>query len=136
MSHAPTAVRTDGEAANPEPGGRFRQRRRGPRSESSRARRVQRHCTPQIDKESIPAQEFILLHCNIQGWVSNNAHLAARIRLMPKKPSVICLNETLLAEHIEEISLEGYKVVRRLDRREDKGGGGVMVLASTEIALS
>ena len=49
--------------------------------------------------------DIILLHVNIRGWTTHNAELAARIRLMERRPTIVCLNETHLSK------IEGYEVV-------------------------
>ena len=136
LDHPKPAQQTDGDASNPGPG-KFRSRRRGPRSEQSIARRLLRHkpeeepCT-----DDVLSQYLTFLHLNIQGWTSHNVQLAARIRLMPQKPALIFLNETFLGKKVEKIKLEGYTEVHRLDRRDGRAGGGVLLLVACELEHS
>ena len=124
-------MHTDGEASNPGPNGANRQRRRGPRSQEARNRR-RRH---EIDT-TLLNQQLVILHVNIRGWVTHHTELAARVRLMTVKPAVICVNETFLTKAVQNVKLEGYEIVHRLDRREDKECGGVLMLAATEQAAA
>ena len=130
-SWRPSAVRTDGEAANPGP----RQRRRGPRSEESRARRRQRrhaaaHHPAHEQPGTLQEERFAILHVNIRGWASHCAELTARIRLMPKRPDLVCINETFLDKARKSITLEGYNLVARRDR-DERSGGGIAVFVVT-----
>ena len=74
------------------------------------------------------------MHPNIRDFVSHQAELEARIRLMPSLPSVICLNETFLDKSIRTISLNGYMLVSRRDRQDDSGWGGICCFARNDFA--
>ena len=131
--HAPTAVETDGEASNPGP----RLRRRGPRSIEAQQRRQVRWCRRHQQAlvgrsaTAIFEEEHVsIMHVNVQGWISNSTELTACIRMTDPKPLLVCCNETFLNQSIEEISLEGYSLVGRRDRR-DQFGGGVAIFAAT-----
>ena len=78
-------------------------------------------------------KRFSVWQCNIRGFVSKAVQLAARVRLAQKKPDVICLNETFLDKSIEDVVLEGYVVVARLDRQDGRMKGGVLVFARAEL---
>ena len=136
MAHSPSPLETNGEAANPGPGGAHRLRRRGPRSEASMQRRHLRQKPDKSEFGVVPDELFIILHLNIQGRRTNSAELAAKIRMMPSKPALLCVNETFLDRSVERIQLEGYEIVHRLDRRSGKQSGGVLIMAATEIAAS
>ena len=60
--------------------------------------------------------------------------LTARIRLMLRKPDIVCLNETFLDSSTKEVSLEGYSLVARRDRCDGRQCGGVAVFARSEVA--
>jgi hypothetical protein len=49
--------------------------------------------------------------------------------MMDIKPSIICLNETFLDVSIQSISLEGYELIGRRDRRDGRECGGVAMFA-------
>ena len=128
MSHPPTPTETDGEAANPGP----RPRQRGPRSYDAAQRRRQRGAEPATFRRA----DFTVWHCNVQGFASSSAELAARVRLADTAPVLICLNETFLDRSVEQVSMEGYAVVARRDRDTGQRCGGVLVLARQDIAQS
>ena len=131
--HSPTTVQTDGEAANPGP----RLRRRGPRSIEAKQRRYgqklqriadrlsQEPTTPTaVDDTNVFQEETVeVLHCNIRGWISHSAELAATIRLAATRPLMVCVNETFLDKTVEDVALEGYCLIGRRDRGEQQGGG-------------
>ena len=104
------------------------------RSEARRLTRNQSMGMPQYDMQPMDAQSYldfwtpaasIILHVNIQGFVSHAAELSARIQMMVIKPSIICLNETFLDASIKSVTLEGYELVGRRDRRDGRECGGV-----------
>ena len=86
---------------------------------------------PREAAQLVPADEedLLVLHVNIQGLVSHIAELAARIRLMPVRPHLICVNETFLdeAKRAAADKLEGYALIA--ERSRDDGWGGVVVYA-------
>ena len=103
-------------------------RRRGPRSEAAKHRRLQ-HTTGAQDLHG--SISFLL--ANVQGFLSAHAELTARIRLLNVPPDIVCLNETFLNQSIEEPVLEGYRLVSLRDRA-DCFGGGVLVFARVAMA--
>ena len=137
--HDPPPGATDGEAALPGP----RLRRRGPRSQMSRDRRLQRRKSAAADvaaqdahasaEEVFAEHKLTMLHLNMRGYISHIAEVAAMIRLMHQKPIIVCLNETFLTRVVEEVELEGYQVLVRRDRI-DQWGGGVLVFVLQEFA--
>ena len=126
--HSPLPVATDGEAANPGP----RLRRRGPRSAAAQERRRFRN----DGRRFWEPESFTIWHCNIRGWLTHNAELAARIRLESQRPAVVCLNETLLDKSVGAVHLEGYALIGRRDRCDGRRGGGVMVFAREDHAAA
>ena len=78
-------------------------------------------------------RSFCVWHNNIRGFAKNAIQLAARIRLAERKPDLVCLNESFLDEATEEVVLEGYVVVARLDRQDGRKQGGVLVFARAEL---
>ena len=136
MGFQPSTVATDGEAANPGP----RLRRRGPRSIEARERRRDRNFDRsqplQIPDTSdvLVAQQFRILHVNIRGWASNSAELTARIRFMPARPDLICVNETFLDRTTEHVWIEGYSLIARRDRDDGRKCGGIAAFALSNIA--
>ena len=71
------------------------------------------------------------MQCNIRGWASHSADLVATIRLTKNPPIMVCVNETFLNKAVEDVSLEGYALLGRRDRR-DQDGGGVLVFGLPE----
>ena len=61
-----------------------------------------------MDAARIVDEDFAVLHVNIQVFHSSEAELSARIRLLLRKPDIICLNDTFLDKSTKEVSLEGY----------------------------
>ena len=72
-----------------------------------------------------------LLHCNVRGFTTHCAELTAFLRLLPRKPFLVCLNETFLNRATQEVKLEHYIVVARRDRENGRHGGGVLVFADS-----
>ena len=101
---AKSAVETDGEAAQPGP------RSRGRRSRSAtlqrRRERERRAAAAAVRREGswVEAEafedNFVVMHVNIRGLLGKLAELSARIRLMPAKPQVVCINETWLDQAV------------------------------------
>ena len=91
--------------------------------------------TPQVtcNIKDTAAGCLCVWHCNIQGFISHAAELAARVRLASVKPDIICLNETFLSKCTGQVSLEGFVVSARRDRRDGRKCGGVIVF--TRVAL-
>ena len=149
-----------GEAGNPGPG-KHHLRRRGPRSlVALELRRLRRSLRPQISIHSnfddvsstrvvpcdmvgtdvamtpvVIAESFDILQVNIRGFMTHSAELVARIRLLPRKPGLVCLNETFLTKAIGGIELEGYILVCKRDRLE-QWGGGIAIFALVELSGS
>ncbi len=140
-SWEPPPAQTDGEALNPGPWGR------GPRSVGGQERR-RRRCSDWRGR-GVEAQEtvsvadcsFDILHVNIQGLLTpsgdigkHGAELAGHLRIMVRKPEIVCITETWLNRSVAEFQLEGYVTISRRDRADGRCGGGVLVLAATEVA--
>ena len=70
-----------------------------------------------------------VLLANVQSAVSKLAALTATLRTLKRKPLLVCLNETWLDESTENLELEDYCSVARLDRQDGREGGGVAVYA-------
>ena len=51
-------------------------------------------------------------------------------------PSFVALNETLLDESSPQVTLEGYVLLSRRDRRDGRKGGGVLLFGKPEVATS
>ena len=77
-----------------------------------------------------------ILHVNIRGWLSHHVELEAHIRLLPKVPMFVVVNETFLNASVEAVKLSGYDIICRRDRDDGRQGGGILVLASTPNALN
>ena len=73
-------------------------------------------------------QLFQVALVNVQGLKSHSAALTAHLRLLPRKPDLVCVTETHLDKAREEPKVEDYDLVARRDR-VGKGGGGVCVFA-------
>ena len=68
-----------------------------------------------------------ILHVNIRGWLSHHAELEAHIRLLPKKPMIVAVNESFLNASVSSVKLNGYELICRHDRDDGKQGGGILV---------
>ncbi len=138
---AKSAVETDGEAAQPGPRSRGRRsrsatlQRRRERERRAAAAAVRRAgCW--VEAEAFE-DNFVVMHVNIRGLLGKLAELSARIRLMPVKPQVVCINETWLDQAAQDVPLEGYVEIARRDRvygDDDRKCGGIMVLARADVA--
>ena len=47
------------------------------------------------------------------------------------QPHIICLQETWLNKSIEEVVIPGYSLISRLDRMDDRSGGGICMYAKS-----
>ena len=134
VDHSPSPSATDGEASNP--GQRLR--RREPRSKDAVSRRrtkfLDREPNQKAETARIGNEDFEVLHVNIQGFRNSEVELSARIRLMPRKPDIVCLNETFLDASTKEVGLEGYSLAARRDRSDGRQCGGIAVFARLEVA--
>ena len=79
---------------------------------------------------------FTIFHCNARGIFSKLTEINARIRLMIKKPSILCFTETWLNPCIGRIIISGYSVVVRRDRGDGRQGGGVIIFVADSIMHS
>ena len=86
-------------------------------------------------QSSVFSSQFIIDHINIRGFVGKRAELEARLKLSSITPDLIALNETFLHRAVERISLTGYTLVSRLDRRDNSEYGGIALFARANIAL-
>ena len=75
------------------------------------------------------AWQLDVVHCNIRGWLTHNAELAAHLRILQPRPLLVCVNESFLDQSVQEITLEGYSLVGRRDRADGRAGGGVLLFA-------
>ncbi len=66
--------------------------------------------------------------------MSYRSELEGNILLNGDKPHVVTINESFLNRAVEEVSLSGYELVSRRDRRDESGFGGVLVFALTDFA--
>ena len=75
-----------------------------------------------------------IMYTNVDGLLSKRLELYDRIRT--SKPDVIAITETKLSKHMDDevLGIKDYQVVRK-DRKE-KGGGGVMLLISTNLKIN
>ena len=86
------------------------------------------------------AELFTVVVVNVQGLRSSLAALTAHLRLLKRKPNLVCITETHLNKAAEKVTLEGYDLVARKDRTKSRGraskgkGGGVCVFAAKEVS--
>ena len=80
-----------------------RRRQRGLRSQEARQGRSG-HGEPR----TIGHEEFTTLHSNVRGFISRVAELSARLRLMERKLSVLCLTEAWADKGLPTMRMEGY----------------------------
>jgi len=66
-----------------------------------------------------------ILHINIRGFLSHHSELFAYLSLLPSLPSLLSLNETWLDKSVGSITVPGYTLVSRLDRRDGRKAGGI-----------
>ena len=89
-----------------------------------------------VAHRSDAAEALDILHLNIQGYASHAAELTAYIRLRRTPPAIVCLNETFLDKSTSTVTLCGYELVARRDRRGGRKGGGVAIFARVDISNS
>ena len=137
-AHKPEPTSTDGEAANPGPS---MQRKRGPRSEKAKERRLQKKETKQqkatgktMTLPTLTAEVVEVLHLNVQGFISHCTELTTRLRQLERIPDLVCLNETFLNKSVKEVQLEGFVLIARRDKKSKKKGGGIAVCARSDVA--
>ena len=79
-----------------------------------------------------------MLQCNIRGFSSHCVELEGQLRLLPTRPEIVCLNETLLEVPLDatagRIELEGYTLISRRERDDGRVGGGIALFALDSIA--
>ena len=63
---------------------------------------------------------FTLALVNVQGLRSHLAALTAHLRLLEKKPDLVCVTETHLDSATNTVTLEGYELAARRDRSGGK----------------
>ena len=51
-------------------------------------------------------------------------------------PALVALNETFVDESVHTITIDGYSLVSRLDRKSDTMGGGICLFARSDINYS
>ena len=85
------------------------------------------------DQSTCDEKYLSMLHINLRGYVTHIAEVTALIRGIVNKPFLVTLNETFLTNALENVQLEGYKVLVRRDR-EGQWGGGVLVFVLDEYA--
>ena len=77
----------------------------------------------------------MLVHVNLRGFLSHSAELSAHLDLLDR-PHFLGCTETLLDASVKHISLPGYLLAHRLDRRGGKCGGGIAFFARSDLASS
>ena len=130
-----------------QPGASRRLRRRGPRSLLSLRSRQKRFGKEALwqppggdpcesgSEPSLQDNSFTLSHANIHGFTAHRAELSLFCSLAGH-PGLIALNETLLDESVQNVSLDGYVLVSRLDRRSGGSWGGICLFACQDFARS
>ena len=71
---------------------------------------------------------------NLRGFISHKAERQGRLELNVPKPHLLALNETHLRRTVQELTLGGYSLVSRLDRRDGRMKGGIALFALPEVA--
>ena len=84
--------------------------------------------------ELVGSSEMSVLLLNVQGLMSSSAELCGQLRLMDRRPEILCLNETWLDRSIKDFPIEGYTCVGRRDRTSGKKCGGVATYVINEKA--
>ena len=74
-----------------------------------------------------------MLLLNIRGFLSHKAELDGTLALL-HQPLLVGLTETWLDASVGEPSLSGYSRVSRLDRRDGRIGGGLLMFARQDVA--
>ena len=75
--------------------------------------------------------DFTFFHCHIRGFISKRALLDGQLQLFQAPSTLVCLNETFLDESVGDgaVTLGGYNLVARRDRRDGRCGGGIACFA-------
>ena len=122
-----------------------RRRRRGPRSVASLLNRCHKCVGEKNERpprdgglcQSKPEPsldlEFRILHVNLRGFIPHRTELEARLSRLGS-PEIVGITETLLDAPVLEISMIGYTKISRLDRRNERKGGGISLFAASSIA--
>jgi hypothetical protein len=100
----------------------------GPAQEKRRAK------LPGVPIKGFKHERIGILFYNIRGLISHLAELISVVRLLPQLPSLICLNETFLNRSIEDVTVEGYRMVARRDRDDGQVCGYVIVYTQEDLA--
>jgi hypothetical protein len=130
----------------PPPSVQLRLRRRGPRSDFAIAKRCARTCPrrfrgqppdsglcqPKPELSDIPA-DFTILHVNLRGFLSHRAELEVHLGFH-NCPAFVGITETLLDKSVHTITISGYELVSRLDRRTGQTGGGIALFARRDVS--
>lgn len=74
-----------------------------------------------------------ILLANVRGLRSHCEELSAYLARLEERPCVVCLNETFLDASVAHISVPGYAVVSRRDRRDGRLGGGILTLVRADL---
>ena len=77
---------------------------------------------------------IILEPMNLRSFIRNNAELQGHLELNTPKTHLLALNETHLTRTVKELSLGGYILISRLDRRYGRRQGGIALFALPELA--
>ena len=122
-----------------------RHRRRGPRSYESLLRRSCAHskmsCRQPQDgglcesKPVPPWSSFCLtiLNLNVRGFLSHKTELEAHLELLCY-PLLVGMTETFLTSSTLHPTLHNYTLISRLDRRDGRNAGGVILFGRDDIA--
>ena len=70
----------------------------------------------------------------MHGFISHNGALQRHLDLNSSRPHLLTINETQLTRIVKEVTLGGYTLVSRLDRRDGRQGGGIALFALPHIA--
>ena len=114
-------------------------------------RRDRANCTPQTEEQpgdsdsrqtesilSFESANFTVFHCNLNGFRTHADELDAYLELLEDKPTFVLLNETKLDKSTqdEELTLTGYSLLSRRDRRDGRKGGGVACFVRKDAAAA
>ena len=134
------------------PDAHYKRRKRGPRSLTALERRRRRADCPTLttkqpgDRDSCQTESFLsfesanfsVFHCNVNGFRSHADELDACLELLEEKPTFVVLNETKLNKTTsdEELTLTGYTLLSRRDRRGGQQGGSIACFVRVDAAAS
>ena len=91
-------------------------------------------CKAELDLPDLDVN-FRLLTANVHGLLSHQAEL--EFHLADNEYSeLVALTETWLNDSVSKIMVNGYVVVSRLDRKDGRQGGGIALLATSEMERS